>query len=313
MDQINWSKTDISFLQFGSACGLFGCVVSIILTVHVVYNYISSASKQPYYTYWLVITHLITAFIVCIVYAFIRNNLFTQISSSEFNTFQCTVSIFGSYAVMMINRYVNYVLFVYRIKIVFKDTVYDYNHKIYIAYYIVPPIIGITQYLIVILSVNLQNMALIGNETNSFLFCSLSKLGQIWIIIASISGLIDFIQSAGLLYMFIKGLYSVNQNVETANNRVVILMKKQTILVSITIVSTFMYWTIAALFKWFAPFVCLDLIVNSICIWLMFTWSKKYWTFCIDYGCCYCCYKQKLNKNVELQINPMKPVDSASV
>ena len=68
------------------------------------------------------------------------------------------------------------------------------------------------------------------------------------------------------------------------------VMKKQTILVSIAIVSTTIYTVWAGItssavyeFGW-------DACVNTICVWMMLSSSKRYWNLCKDYGVCRCCF-----------------------
>ena len=70
------------------------------------------------------------------------------------------------------------------------------------------------------------------------------------------------------------------------------LMKKQTILVCIPVVSMILLgiWTgidSAAIYEfgWV-------LIINMICLWMMLSTSKRYWNLCKDYGCCVCCYQK---------------------
>ena len=75
------------------------------------------------------------------------------------------------------------------------------------------------------------------------------------------------------------------------------LIKKQTILVFIANVSTMSIWIGAVIygsgsFFWETGW---DNIVNSICVWMMLTESKRYWNFCRKYGLCWCCYR-KTNK-----------------
>lgn len=72
--------------------------------------------------------------------------------------------------------------------------------------------------------------------------------------------------------------------------RIYNLMKKQTILACIAIVSSTMIGVSTALngelifeFGW-------DAGLNLICIWMMITMSKRYWHCCKDYGLCKCCY-----------------------
>ena len=74
------------------------------------------------------------------------------------------------------------------------------------------------------------------------------------------------------------------------------LMKKQTILVCIAVISTTLLGFGAAMdleavkeFGW-------DFGLNVICVWMMLSTSKRYWNCCRDYGLCKCCYLKTGNR-----------------
>ena len=69
------------------------------------------------------------------------------------------------------------------------------------------------------------------------------------------------------------------------------LMKKQTILVGIAIASTGCVWIGTFIYADFAVQSGWDNCINSICVWLMFDASNKYWEICKSKGICKCCYK----------------------
>ena len=73
------------------------------------------------------------------------------------------------------------------------------------------------------------------------------------------------------------------------------LMKKQSVLVGTAIISTI---TLLISIGGDVDIILLsgyDIIVNSICVWMMLDSSKKYWISCKNYGICVCCY-WKTNK-----------------
>ena len=67
------------------------------------------------------------------------------------------------------------------------------------------------------------------------------------------------------------------------------LMKKQTILVCTAMSSTGVIWIGSIFYGDFAFESGWDNIVNSICVWMMFDVSEKYWKFC-ERRLCWCCY-----------------------
>lgn len=68
------------------------------------------------------------------------------------------------------------------------------------------------------------------------------------------------------------------------------MIKKQTILVFIAMVSWVIYglWTTSNSVAGFA--IGWVFSVDMICAWLMLSTSKRYWRCCKDYGLCKCCY-----------------------
>ena len=73
------------------------------------------------------------------------------------------------------------------------------------------------------------------------------------------------------------------------------LAKKQFILASIAILSSTIYWLASFISTKIALLASWDILLNSICVWLMFGCSHKYWNLCCKYFCCWLCY-MKLNK-----------------
>ncbi len=66
------------------------------------------------------------------------------------------------------------------------------------------------------------------------------------------------------------------------------LAKKQTILVGVTVLSSWIIWFGSALYNGKMIILCpLDCILNCLSVWLTFNFSQKYWDF-IDGKCCKC-------------------------
>ena len=68
------------------------------------------------------------------------------------------------------------------------------------------------------------------------------------------------------------------------------LMKKQTILVFVSILSTITLGILAIINVNMVFQAGWDTIVNMICVWMMLNTSKRYWICCRKYGLCICCY-----------------------
>ena len=78
------------------------------------------------------------------------------------------------------------------------------------------------------------------------------------------------------------------------------LMKKQTILTCICIISSGLLGMLAGIDIQFSHETGWDHMINMICVWLMLSTSKRYWGWCKDYGLCKCCY---LNTGYAKKIN----------
>merc|ERR1712241_1016688 len=64
------------------------------------------------------------------------------------------------------------------------------------------------------------------------------------------------------------------------------LFKKQTILVVIVIVSNLLTWTMYIIRRKAGLIICWHIILNAICVWLMFSFSDSYWQCARTYLCC---------------------------
>ena len=68
------------------------------------------------------------------------------------------------------------------------------------------------------------------------------------------------------------------------------LSKKQTILACIAILSTLLFVILSLISSKISLQMCLDILINSICVWLMNGAANKQWNFVTKYCCCYICY-----------------------
>eukprot|EP01084_Bolivina_argentea_P250098 418899_1 len=67
------------------------------------------------------------------------------------------------------------------------------------------------------------------------------------------------------------------------------LVKKQTILVSVSIISSVLLWISSAIDDWLMQQMYWDMTINAVCVWLMLASSQKYWLLCKK-SCLRCCY-----------------------
>ena len=70
------------------------------------------------------------------------------------------------------------------------------------------------------------------------------------------------------------------------------LSKKILILACIAIMSTLMFVILSLILTKVSLQMCIDILINSICVWLMNGAAKKYWNWITRYCCCYICYRK---------------------
>ena len=150
------------------------------------------------------------------------------------------------------------------------------------------------------------------------------------VIVSSLGVTYYFVINTILLIMFVKGLWSLNKSMieifvnEHVNSpierqpttinfiiskfkatnqqmcrdiqsilEVHSLIQKQIILAIIALISSMFLWISIGIYDFLVIHeVVFDFIINSICIWLMFASSQRYWKLCTKYGFCYCCYRK---------------------
>merc|ERR1719461_2046768 len=79
------------------------------------------------------------------------------------------------------------------------------------------------------------------------------------------------------------------------------LFKKLTILMVIVICSNLSTWTLYIIRRKVGLLICWDIILNAICVWLMFSFSDNYWQFAKAYCCCRLCYFYDVNRYLQQQ------------
>ena len=79
------------------------------------------------------------------------------------------------------------------------------------------------------------------------------------------------------------------------------LFKKQTILVIIVIASNLLTWTMFIIRRKVGLIICWHIILNAICVWLMYSFSDKYWQCAKRYLCCRLCYFYDVNRYLQQQ------------
>ena len=153
---------------------------------------------------------------------------------------------------------------------------------------------------------------LISDDTQSSIYCvsKISNQTQSQFLMIAIGQvvlvIIEIMFKIYLLFIFCKGLYVSYHEIQAVNGvdiqfnsdeykqlkQLYNLNKKYVLIMSFMNASTLLYFLGAAVILDGHTWICWDIMVNSICVWLMLdcNGSKKCWKCCNKFGCCCCCY-----------------------
>ena len=94
--------------------------------------------------------------------------------------------------------------------------------------------------------------------------------------------------------LFVRPLFALNK-ITGKDDDLKYLAIKQCVLSMIAIVSTIIALLIVAMFNLYVFSICMDFVVSSLCIILMYKWNGK----CIEYLCLCCCHFMTLSDDVK--------------
>ena len=263
---------------------------------------------------------LTCALIFCVLVAFFRSNIvFNQFKFNPDGNYLCTLSVFTSYIFYITSKFAMYILFTYRLEIVFGNSMYAVSDRVLswfrgicIALFIlcIIPFYLVPKQKVITLK---YNISLCTNDVGLDGDTLLESLTN-YAIIAYI--FVDFVVSMVLLYLFCSKLYQMSKmysNVSSASHdgsgtgtgterqekidnikQIESQLIKQTILVSTGVISTFFFAFIGSFVLWTVGwFIPLDMTFNSLSIYLMYKFANNaYQLLCKP--CilsCKCCIK----------------------
>eukprot|EP01084_Bolivina_argentea_P218474 370744_1 len=343
--------TGYSPTLFAASIGnIIALIVNTTLLSNLLYHYNAifhnnnskSTVRSNKSAYMLVIIYLTCGSIQICSLLFIRTNAITRISPDQFTLLQCRIGfalnwlgIFGSVSMV-------YVVFIHRIYIVFKGSVYEYKRYCFILLYcMIITLICVTAILRIIEYINEPILSLIFDQTNYILFCRHALTSTQLRAVSIVFIIYIMFMDITLLYMFTSNLYLVHRDrikifVENHRNQesrqqmhlssgylsmAVVhetikkknteynlfmrhdveklfalhdIIKKQTILTCIAILSSVTLWSFIAYDNVYFLLIPWDVSVNTICVWLMLKSSKHYWICCKRYGPCVCFYRNEM-------------------
>ena len=342
--------------------------------------------------YYLAFIFLLSSIIILSCIAFIRTNVLTNVSIYNYTITQCQIGFYGTYTFLFINKTFIYLILLYRIKLVFQNSMYQYSsitlqlllgsilfcfitaiillywvpathynlntnsnglvycsrdddfhpvilgHKIFVA--IINEIFNIIFMYMFISKLHLlrkelvkqylsdhslkylekaQSMSSKNSNKKSVDILSemhipskVNKKGHVnTLTVESINNLdnlgdanrgsrrlsaveLEDLSNSGFTLEVIASNYKGSNEMEKNSiNDIMTLHKliiKQTILVCITICSSFATVIIIGFIPSFLQQIWIEIAVNTISIWLMFGAANKYWNQIVNICCCCCCY-----------------------
>ena len=156
--------------------------------------------------YYLAFIYLLSGLFVLSFISFIRSNVITNISISNFTIKQCETGFYGVFTSIFINRSLLYLILLYRIKLVFQDSTYEYSStllQILFACIISYCIISI----ILLFWVDPTHWNLHTNSQWNLIYCSRDDdFNPIIIAHKGFVAIMDFIFNIAFLYMFVSKL-----------------------------------------------------------------------------------------------------------
>eukprot|EP01084_Bolivina_argentea_P052595 96611_1 len=226
-------NTNVIHLYISSIGSVIAIIVITIAFINILYHYFKIFNNQTADCQNMDKTNFILFFIICILslflciqYAFVRRNVFTQQIPSTFTHTQCAFGFYGSFAVLLVFQSFIFYIMLYRIRLAFNNTTFRYSNKIFL-------ILGIPLIIIILICLTglfatvhetYYVLEYFGNRNNIFCGVTANKNSNMWnyhraavILDICAQTFYDFV----LLYMFTNRLYTLqNRLVDEHLNRV---------------------------------------------------------------------------------------------
>jgi len=329
--QLEYVDYSASWWAFGALGGIASACIIFLLLCHTVWSlyHISKLARanredqlhtENTSIYLLCVAYFILGVLANMLYTFIRSTLLSDRQSTQFTLLQCQFGYISSLLLFGLNRVLFYVIIIQRIKWSFKGTSYGYRPMLFLFLYWLISILCTLHLLLWTLSQSDSLWFLVSNTADTFSFCSkpLSALTASELFMRGALMTAEVAFKFYLMYLFWNELWklyhklademNLNDEEKQAPDAQFVdeqlqalkilceLVKKQTILLFPAVCSTFVFYMFAAISFEGNTLLSWDTMVNSLCVWLMFTGNEKYWNCCTKYGCCCCCY---LTRNLD--------------
>eukprot|EP01084_Bolivina_argentea_P256803 432520_1 len=270
---------------------MIGAAIISIIGIHAIYNiYHRNINKGV--SRYLYVSGFISFWLVCIGYAFFRTDLILPMGS----IINCKIGFYLTTNGYFISKVLLLSIFLTRIDSVFGTSALGYSKSfLIITFIIIVLIVLILNILFVYDSWYMITLQSVSNSNIRVCTTGISR-HTLKVIILILLFLMDITSSLFVCALFIYKLRKlIALRVSTTDNGIKPniskfskLIRKQTILVIIACLSSFIVMVVGVAFPPIALLVHVDVVINSFCVYMLFSFSDKIWNRIMDI-CCYCC------------------------
>ena len=297
------SKTAVEFAYLSVASGAIAAVVIAIIGTHSIYheqqNKFGSKLSRA-----LSIMFFSASFMSSIGYAFFRSNFILPMGEN----ISCLFGYYWTTNAIFMSKTLLFSIFLYRVHLVFGKSGLAYSPfflKCILLSYII--LISTGNVLFTIASYSYVHLF---RYNTTFGICTTGTLNSknnflSMVMISLFVG--DVTYSIFVCGLFVNKLrQTINGSTSDAskqqNDELILLSRKQTILVIFACVSSLFTLGMSARIAGISLLVSFDTMTNAICVWFMYNFNKNKWNMFIKYVCfCwYCCFYKP---NIEMSLS----------
>ena len=209
------------FLYVGYIGNIACLLVSFILLFHVLYYHNQISIKNRHVQdgkkkiYRMIAVYLVSIIIFVLLVSCVSSNAFTGISKDQFSILQCTIAHASIPIAFAVPYVLLYTILLVRIKFIFKDSIYGYKPWVFRVYYS-----GIAVQFCLLTSIHVYysikatqwGVYYQDDFYKAACFFHLDpEMAKVKAVRWIISIATHFVINLGLLYLFLKGLWSINR------------------------------------------------------------------------------------------------------
>eukprot|EP01084_Bolivina_argentea_P075734 137253_1 len=299
--------------------GFIGVLLISCMAGHSLYHlYRNQIGNKP--ARLLYITYFISYLITCIGYALFRTDLILPMGT----IINCRLGVYLTTNAVFLSKLLLFIIFLYKIDLVFSNSSLQYS-RMFLSIIMITYVVSICSldfaYMFVawdIIQFRKTTTSLFGNINGVGICTTGVNVTKEWSIVLGLLFVGDAIFSFLMCFLFVYKLYIVNKPIQRESlndadedNKLAILMRKQTLLVLLAMITSFLMLGLGATNKHLgiiSLFMPIDATVNVFCIWLMFAFANPIWNKLL-YCCCfcgYCCNKENLLQSLSQKMESLR-------